>query len=220
MLLGSLGNNYDWVLYIASGAVVTMQYSLLAVLLGLILGTLMALCSLSSYWPWRLFARVYISIIRGTPLILQLGIAYYVLPRVIGINISIFTAGIIAFSLNSAAYVAEIIRSGIQSIDKGQLDAAHALSIPYWPLMIDIIMPQAVRNILPALVNEVINMVKESALIATLGEVDLMHRAQLVAAEHYNYFAPLLVAAFCYYLIILALSYLAKILERRLHDKY
>jgi His/Glu/Gln/Arg/opine family amino acid ABC transporter permease subunit len=211
---------YKWVFYIVNGTLVTLQYSLLAVFFGLCLGLMLALAVLGSNFYLRFLAYSYISVIRGTPLLLQLSIVYYLLPVVTGYNISVFAAGILAFSVNSGAYVAEIIRSGIQSIDKGQFDAAKALSIPYWRMMLDIILPQALRNILPALVNEVVNMVKESALIATLGEVDIMRRAQLVAAEQYSYFAPLLVAAACYYIIIQVLSLLAMFLERKLRDNH
>jgi His/Glu/Gln/Arg/opine family amino acid ABC transporter permease subunit len=211
---------YEWAFYIISGTLVTLQYSLLAVFFGLCIGLMLALAALSSNFFLRALAYSYISIIRGTPLLLQLSIVYYLLPVITSYNISVFAAGVLAFSVNSGAYVAEIIRSGIQSIDKGQFDAARALSIPYWRMMFDIILPQALRNILPALVNEVVNMVKESALIATLGEIDIMRRAQLVAAEQYSYFAPLLVAAACYYIVIQMLSLLAMFLERKLRDNY
>ncbi len=138
------------------------------------------------------------------------------MPSLLNIEISAFTAGIIAFSMNSGAYVSENIRAGIESVDKGQFEAAKSLGIPYKLMMQHIIMPQAIRNILPSLVNESINMVKESSIISVIGEADIMRRANIVSAEQYTYFEPLLVAALCYYILVTILSLLAKLLEKRL----
>ena len=102
----------------------------------------------------------------------------------------------------------------------GQFEAAKMLSVPHGLMMKDIILPQAIRNILPALVNEVVNMVKESSIIAIIGEADLMRRAQVVAAEQYTYFGPMIVAAICYYLLVLSLSFCAKMVENRMNAKY
>jgi ABC-type amino acid transport system permease subunit len=142
--------------------------------------------------------------------------AYFITPLLIGYNISIFEAGIIAFSLNSAAYITEIIRAGIISIDKGQFETAKALSIPYFYRMKDIILPQAIRNILPALVNEITGLLKETAIISFFGEEDIMKRADAIATAQYDYFAPLLVAALCYYVLVMMFSSLAKLIERRM----
>jgi len=130
--------------------------------------------------------------------------------------ISTFEAGVITFSLNSAAYSSEIIRAGIQAIERGQWDAAHVLGLSYRQTLITIILPQAVRNILPALVNEIVDLLKESALISTLGEADLLRRSQIVASEKYLFFEPLLVAAVGYYVMVMVISFLAKALERKL----
>lgn len=207
---------YGWVWYIVKGLGVTLQFTLVSVTFGLLIGILLSLARMTHrpvfVWP----AKIYISIFRGTPLLLQLGFAYFALPALIGINISIFMAGILAFSLNSAAYVSEIIRAGIQSVDKGQFEAAKALGVPYRLMMKDIILPQSFRNILPALVNELVNMLKESAIISTIGAADLMKRAQVISAEQYTYFAPLLVAAGCYYITVVLLSFTAERLEKKL----
>ena len=149
-------------------------------------------------------------------MLVQLSLVYFGAPSLLHYKVSPLVAGIIAFSLNSGAYVSELIRAGIQGIDAGQYEAAQALDIPYFKMMKDIILPQAIRNVLPALVNEVVNLLKETALVSTLGEADIMRQAQVVAAETYSYFEPLLIAAGCYYVLILCLNFLAKKLERTL----
>jgi polar amino acid transport system permease protein len=129
----------------------------------------------------------------------------------LGIKLSVFVAGVLAFSLNSGAYVSEIISSGIESVDVGQIEAARALGVKERLIMKDIILPQAIRNILPSLINELVNMLKESAIISMLGEADLMRRAQMVAAEKFDYFTPIITAAICYYVLVFIFSSLAKV---------
>lgn len=202
--------------YISAGIVVTLQYTLFSSLGGIALGLCLALLKVGPWKVGRAFADFYTSVFRGTPMLVQLSIIYFGAPSLISYKISPLMAGVIAFSLNSGAYVSEIIRTGIHGIDIGQFEAAGALAIPYGLMMKDIILPQAIRKILPALVNEMINLLKETALISTLGEGDIMRRAQLVAAETYSFFEPLLVAAVCYYILVLILSSVAKTLEKRL----
>lgn len=202
--------------YIPYGIFVTLKYALLSVFIGLIIGSFISLARLSSNKFLRSFAVIYLSIIRGTPLLLQLFIMYFAVPALLKIEISAFTAGIIAFAMNSGAYVSENIRAGIESVDKGQFEAAKSLGMPYKVMMQHIIMPQAIRNILPALVNEAINMVKESSIISVIGEADIMRRANIIAAEQYSYLEPLLVAALCYYILVAVLSIIGKKLEKRL----
>jgi His/Glu/Gln/Arg/opine family amino acid ABC transporter permease subunit len=202
--------------YVAGGIFLTLQYTLLSATGGFFLGLIIALLKVGPSRLGQRLASVYVSIFRGTPMLLQLSLFYFGIPSLTAYKISPLLAGVIAFSLNSAAYVSEIIRSGIQALEKGQLEAAKSLNIPSYLAMRDIILPQAIRNVLPALVNEVINLLKETALISTLGEADIMRRAQLIAAETYTYFEPLMMAAVCYYLIVVALSSFAKYLEKRL----
>ncbi len=202
--------------YIPAGVLVTLEYALISVFFGLIIGTALSLCRLSSNKFLKYFAISYLSIFRGTPLLLQLFIMYFAMPALFEIKISAFAAGIIAFSLNSGAYVSENIRAGIESVDKGQFEAAKSLGMSYRLMMQHIIMPQAIRNILPSLVNEAINLVKESSIISVIGEADIMRRANVVSAEQYSYLEPLMVAAICYYILVTALSLLAKLLEKRL----
>lgn len=212
-------NIQDWlssIQYISGGIIVTLEYTLISVALGLIFGSLLSLCKISHNKALKAFSSTYTSIFRGTPLLIQLSLIYFAIPSLTGYQMSVFEAGIIAFSLNSAAYVSEIIRAGIQSIDKGQFEAAKSLGIPYTFMMKDIIFPQALKNILPALVNEVINLLKETAIISVIGGADLMRRAQIVAAEQYSYFTPLLIASAYYYILVETLSYFARVLERKI----
>lgn len=202
--------------YLISGVGVTLQYTLVSLVLGLVLGIFVAMCKISSSQLIRRGANFYTSIFRGTPLLLQLTLVYYGLPQVSGYPITAFEAGILAFSLNSAAYISEIIRAGINAVDKGQFEAVQALGIPYARGMKDIILPQAIRNILPALVNEMVDLLKESSLVSVIGEADLLRRVHLVAAEKYLYFEPLIVVAIVYYVLVMLFSSCAKLLEKKL----
>jgi polar amino acid transport system permease protein len=215
-ILSILMELWPSVLFISEGVFVTLKYSITSVLFGSIIGVLLAICKVGSSSIIKNFADFYTSIFRGTPLLIQLSIIYYGLPPLLNIKISVFAGGVIAFSLNSGAYVSEIIKAGILAIDVGQFEAAKVLNIPKYYTYKDIILPQVLRNILPSLVNELIDMLKESSLISILGEIDLMHRAQLVAAEKYQYFMPMGIAACCYYILVLALTYFSRLLERRL----
>mgnify|MGYP001804357789 CR=1 FL=1 len=184
-------------LFIIGGVSVTLKYSIISVFLGFFIGSFLALFKTSHIRFLVLFADGYTSIFRGTPLLIQLSTIYFAIPQILAIKIPILFAGIIAFSLNSGAYVSEIIRAGINAVDKGQFEAATALGIP-------------------SLINELINIVKESAIISFLGEEDLIRRATMVAQEQFDFFTPMLISAFCYYLIVLMLARLAKIVENRM----
>lgn len=203
-------------IFIVKGVGVTLQYSLTSVFFGLILGSLLALCKVLEVRSLRFLAHAYTSIFRGTPILIQLSMVYYALPSLIGVKLNIFFAGVIAFSLNSGAYISEIIRAGIASVNKGQIEAAKALGVSPVLRMKDIILPQAFRYIMPALVNELINLIKESALISVIGGMDLMRRAQAVSAASFDFFTPMLTAALAYYVLVLIISSFAMALEKRL----
>ncbi|MEO0348032.1 MAG: ABC transporter substrate-binding protein/permease, partial [Pseudomonadota bacterium] len=204
----------DKILFIISGVKITLLYSLVSVIIGLIFGTGLALTHVSSYKLLQKFASIYVSIFRGTPVLVQLFLIHYGVPSLLGIKISPLFSGILTFSLNSSAYVSEIVKGGIRSVDKGQYEAARALGVPYRLCMRDIILPQAFRKVLPSLVNEVIDLMKESSLLALIGEVEMMRRAQIIAAETYDYFTPLLLVAICYYSLVTILAKAAKRLEK------
>jgi polar amino acid transport system permease protein len=202
--------------FIFEGVIITLKYSTISVIFGSIIGVILAILKVSKFKILRFIADAYTSIFRGTPLLIQLSIVYFGFQSLLGVKMSVFAAGIIAFSLNSGAYVSEVIRAGIQAVDKGQTEAAEALGIPQVLIMKDIIIPQAVRNIFPSLINELINLIKESAMISMLGEMDIMRRAQVVSAETFSYFTPMITAALAYYIMVLIISSFAKILEKKL----
>lgn len=202
--------------FILNGIWVTLLFVLVAAIIGFIIGTILSLFKISNVRGLKCFADAYTSIFRGTPLILQLMIFYFATPQLTGYDIPAFLAGILAFGLNSGAYISEIIRAGIQAVDDGQREAAEALGVPYRPMMKDIILPQALKNILPALLNEFVTLTKESAIVSTIGFLDIMRRAQVVSANTYTAFEPLLVAGLIYYLLVMGLTQLGGLLERRL----
>lgn len=202
--------------FMLEGIWVTLKFVFFAIILGAILGTFLALFKIGSIKPLRWFADAYTSIFRGTPLILQLMIIYYSIPQLTGYDISPFLSAILAFGLNSSAYISEIIRAGIQAVDKGQMEAAQALGIPYRAMMKDIILPQALKNILPALMNEFITLTKESAIVSTIGYLDLMRRAQVVGSDLFRNFEPLLFVGLIYWCLVMGLTVLGRMFERRL----
>lgn len=202
--------------FILEGIWVTLKFVIVAIILGSILGTILALFKIGSIKPLRWFADAYTSIFRGTPLILQLMIIYYSIPQLTGYDISPFLSAILAFGLNSSAYISEIIRAGIEAVDKGQMEAAQALGIPYRAMMKDIILPQALKNILPALMNEFITLTKESAIVSTIGYLDLMRRAQVVGSDLFRNFEPLLFVGLIYWCLVMGLTVIGRMFERRL----
>ncbi|MFD1031266.1 amino acid ABC transporter permease [Metaplanococcus flavidus] len=202
--------------FMLKGIWTTIQFVFVAIILGSILGTVLALFKIGKAKSLRWFADAYTSIFRGTPLILQLMIIYYSIPQLTGYDINPFLSAVLAFGLNSSAYISEIIRAGIQAVDKGQMEAAQALGIPYRTMMKDIILPQALKNILPALMNEFITLTKESAIVSTIGYLDLMRRAQVVGSDLFRNFEPLLFVGFIYWCMVMVLTVLGKMFERRL----
>lgn len=202
--------------FILWGTLVTLKYTVFSIFFGLILGTVLAIFKISHLKPLTYFGRFYTSIFRGTPLLVQLSLVYFATPQLTGYKITAFEAGLFAFSLNSGAYISEIIRAGIQAVDKGQFEAALSLGVSYGSAMKDIILPQAIKNILPALVNEMVDLLKESALVSVIGEMDLLRRANIVAAQKYIYFEPLILVAAVYYILVMTFSSFAKKFEKRM----
>lgn len=200
--------------FILQGVPVTLQYTLLSVVFGFGWGIILSLFKISGIKPLDYFAQAYTSIFRGEPLILMLSLVYFATPQLTGYSISPLEAGVITFSLNSGAYVSETIRGGILAVDKGQREAAMSLGVPYLLYMWDIILPQALKNILPALVNETINLLKDTALVSTIGAQDILRSAQIVGAEKYVYFEPLIIAGLIYYVMIMILTFGASALEK------
>ncbi|GEL77535.1 amino acid ABC transporter permease [Tenuibacillus multivorans] len=202
--------------FMLEGIWVTLGFVIIAIVIGFFIGSFIALVKISHIKVLRWIADFYTSVFRGTPLILQLMFVYYAVPQVLGYDISPFLSAILTFGLNSSAYVSEIIRAGIEAVDKGQREAAMALGIPYRPMMIKIILPQAMKNILPALMNEFITLTKESAIVSVINYLDLMRRAQVVGAELYRNFEAYIFVGAIYYVMVMMLTVLGKLLERRL----
>src|SRR6056297_2438819 len=215
----------DYYKFFINGTQITVMLAFFAVLFGIFIGIFLAMFKISSNKILKAFASAYIEFIRGTPLLVQLFIIYYGLPMLgiefpdfslLGQNVGDFMAGVIAMSVNSGAYVAEIFRAGIQAVDKGQMEAARSLGMPYLMAMKKIILPQAFKNILPALGNEFIVVVKESAIVSVVGITELMYRADTIRGITYKAFAPLMVAAVIYFIITYTLSRLLGMVERRM----
>ncbi|MFD2627251.1 amino acid ABC transporter permease [Oceanobacillus kapialis] len=204
--------------FILEGIGATLKFVSISIVMGFVLGTLLALCKITKIPVLKGFAVFYTSIFRGTPLILQLMIIYFAIPQLTGYDISAFLSAVLAFGLNSAAYISEIIRGGIQAVDRGQTEAAEALGVPYKPMMLNIILPQAFKNILPAMMNEFITLTKESALVSTIGYLDLMRRAQVVGSDIYRNFEPLIFVALIYWIMVYLLTFAGSLVERRLRQ--
>ena len=204
------------------GAGVTIQITALSVGFGLVIGVFMGMARLSKLWMIRSFAAVYVDFIRGTPLLVQIFLIYFALPIIIGQRIDPFVAAITACSVNSGAYVAEIFRGGIQSIDKGQMEAGRSLGMTWWQTMRFIILPQAFKRVIPPLGNEFIAMLKDSSLVSVIGFEELTRRGQLIIARTYGSFEIWLTVAFIYLVMTLSISRLVAYLERRykIDDKH
>lgn len=202
--------------YILAGVKVTLQVVSLAGIIGFIIGTLLALCKIGRIKLLKIFADVYTSIFRGTPLVLQLMLIFFGLPQATGITFEPVTAAILAFGLNSGAYISEVIRAGIMAVDKGQREAAMALGVPYRQMMKDIILPQALKNILPALMNEYITLTKESAIVTVIGVMDVMRRSFMTASNTYAYLEAFMFAGLIYYVLVMILTLIGKLIERRM----
>ncbi len=202
----------------------TLIIAVFTVLFGTILGVLMAMARMSKFKPLKWLATAYIEFFRGTPLMVQLMFIFYGLPM-IGVTFPTvsfipdfdrFAAGVVAMSLNSCAYVAEIIRSGIQAVDAGQMEAARCLGFHHREAMALVILPQAVRNILPALGNEFVTIIKESSIVSVISIADLMFRAKGIIAKTYNSLECLAVVAIIYFILTFLGGRLIALMERRM----
>lgn len=205
-----------WPIFL-KGLAGTLKYAFIAVSLGTILGALVAMLSLSKNKILSGIATVYVNVLRGTPLLVQMYISYYFLPMAFPIlnNIDVVYFVLLALVLNSSAYVGEIIRGGINSVDKGQVEAARSLGMTAGHTMSKIVLPQAIKNILPALGNEYIAMIKETSLAGTFMLYELMYTRTLLANK-YLIWQPLFIIAGIYLVVTLLLSFLVSLLEKRL----
>lgn len=197
-----------------SGIGVTIKVSLLAVVIGILIGMLIAMCNLSKRKPLRLIGGIYTDIIRGTPSVTQLMIIYFVIFATVNLDKWIIAS--IAFGVNSGAYVSEIIRAGIMSIDKGQTEAGRSLGLNAFQTMTRIVIPQAVKNIFPALCNEFIVLIKETAIVGYVGLMDIQKAGDFIKSATFIAFMPLIGTAIIYYVLIKMLTLLLNRIESSL----
>lgn len=206
---------------VISGLKNTVEIAVIGLFIGIIIGILIAIVRVMP--KYKVLPRIldkictfYVGIFRGTPMVVQLLIAYYVLFPLMGIKLASLTVCIIIFGLNSGAYVSEIMRSGIQSVDKGQLEAGRALGMSYGMTMIKIVIPQAIKNILPTLGNEFIVLIKETSIVSFVGALDLYTAFNYIGSNNYEFMVPYIIMAAIYIVLVLIISTMVKILERRM----
>ncbi|MCQ1198253.1 ABC transporter permease subunit [Staphylococcus aureus] len=203
--------------FFLKGIKITILISLIGVALGSILGAFVALMKLSKIKIISWIASIYIEILRGTPMLVQVFIVFFGITAALGLDISALVCGTIALVINSLAYIAEIIRAGINAVDKGQMEAARSLGLNYRQTMKSVIMPQAIKNILPSLGNEFVTLIKESSIVSTIGVGEIMFNAQVVQGISFDPFTPLLVAAALYFVLTFVLTRIMNMIEGRLN---
>ena len=203
--------------FFLKGIKITILISLIGVALGSILGAFVALMKLSKIKIISWIASIYIEILRGTPMLVQVFIVFFGITAALGLDISALVCGTIALGINSSAYIAEIIRAGINAVDKGQMEAARSLGLNYRQTMKSVIMPQAIKNILPALGNEFVTLIKESSIVSTIGVGEIMFNAQVVQGISFDPFTPLIVAAALYFVLTFVLTRIMNMIEGRLN---
>ncbi len=197
------------------GAVLTIKISVISLFIAFFIGLFAGLMRISRSRILRLIATIYIDLIRGTPLLIQILFIYFGLPEVLGIKLSALTAGIIAISINAGAYLVEIFRAGIQSIPKGQMEAGRSLGFTHGQTMRLIILPQAIRRMVPAIVNQFIISLKDTSLLSVIGVAELTLQGQTIYSMNFKAFQILSTVAVFYLVIIYALTLVMRVVERR-----
>ncbi|PKM51411.1 MAG: amino acid ABC transporter permease [Firmicutes bacterium HGW-Firmicutes-7] len=199
----------------------TLYIAIVGLAIGIIIGTVIAIVEVFPKYK-RLpkilnsLCRFYVGMFRGTPVVVQLLVTYYVVLPLIGINMPALNVCVLVFGLNSGAYVSEIMRGGIMSVDAGQMEAGRALGLSYQVTMLKVVIPQAVKNILPTLGNELIALVKETSVVSFVGAADLYVAFNYIGTNSYEFMVPYLVMAFIYIMVVMIIALLIKTMERRL----
>ena len=205
-----------------SGIKVTIVISIMSCFFGLLLGIILAFMKISGVKVLQFIATAYVEIIRGTPILVQISLVFFGLPflgihfpsfQIMGVDFERLSAGILALIINSGAYECEIVRSGIQSIGKGQLEGAMSLGFSKWESMVRIIIPQAIKNILPVIGNEFVTLIKESSQVSVIGMADLMYTATPIQGISFQPFPPLVIVAVYYFILTFAVSNVLRALE-------
>ena len=199
----------------------TLLIAILGLLIGIVIGTVIATVHVMPKYkklPRVLdkICDVYVAFFRGTPIVVQLLLGYYVILPLLGIKMQPEYACVLIFGLNSGAYASEIMRAGITSVDKGQLEAARALGMGYWVSMLKVVLPQAIKNILPTLGNEFISLIKETSVVSFVAATDIYKAFNKIGGQNYEYIVPYLVMALIYIVLVLGITGLLKLMERRL----
>ena len=200
---------------LARGTVVTLQISLAAGILACIIGFTLGLCALSNIGPLRWAIAAYVDFVRGTPLLIQVFLVFFALP-VIGIRFDEIWAGIIALAFNTSAYIAETVRGGVGSVERGQTEAAESIGMVRWQILTYILLPQALRPMIPPLTNELISMTKNTSLLSVISVYELTRAGQAIISVHFVPFEIYLLLALYYYVLIKSLSYLSRFVENRM----
>jgi His/Glu/Gln/Arg/opine family amino acid ABC transporter permease subunit len=214
--------HFDWSVVsdyfpaLMQGLLITLQVSAISELVGILLGLIIALCRLSSFTPLRYLAIAYIDFLRGIPVLVMLLWVYYGFSILFGLNLGQMEAGVIGLGCSYAAYIAEIFRSGIQAIPKGQREAGRTLGLARWQIMAYVVLPQAVRIIIPPLGNTAISMLKDSSLVAIIAVSDLMRQTMVAASETFRPFELYAATAVIYYLLTFLSARLITFLESRM----
>lgn len=207
---------WDYRTYFATGIQYTLLLAAIGVICGFVLGIIISLLRMSRIWLPRLIGSVWVEVLRGTPMVVQLFIIHYGLVA-FGIKLTPIESGAITLSINSSAYLAEVFRAGIQGVDRGQSEAARSLGMTRSMTMRYIVLPQALKSVLPAIGNEFITIIKESSIVSFIGVTDLMYQSGAIQGITYDYLSPLLVIAAIYFIMTFILSKLLGAFERRLN---
>ena len=229
LFLGGCSSNWGWyvvnpstpagqrnLMFLLDGLYYTIALSVTAILISIILGLLVALPGLASQRPARVVNRVYVELVRAVPILVLILWVYYGLPQVADISISVFWAGVLALAISDSAFQAEIFRAGIQSIDRGQHEAAHSISLSYVDKMRFVILPQAIKRILPALGNQLVYMLKMSSLVSVIGMEELTRRANELVVTEYRPLEIYTVLVLEYLVLILVVSAAVRWFEMRM----
>ncbi len=201
------------------GLKLTLQMTILSLVLAVIVGMITCLFSISKVKPLNWISGIYLSLIRGTPLMVQAFFIYFGITGSLGIRITSFSAAILVLCLNAGAYLSEIFRSGIAAVNKGQMEAARSLGLPYGVAMRKIILPQAIRIVIPSVLNQFIITLKDTSILSVIGCGELMRQGQLIVARNYESFKTYAIVAVMYYVVVVVLTKIFQLVERRLANK-
>ncbi|NLL78949.1 MAG: amino acid ABC transporter permease [Clostridiales bacterium] len=202
--------------YLLSAMGKTLELTFLSLIFASVIGLLFGMLNVSKKKGLHLIANLYIDCIRGVPLVVLAFFVYFGIPLATGIRLSALVAGIIALSLNAGAYMAEIVRAGIQAVDKGQMEAARSLGLPYGTSMRKVILPQAIRTMIPSIINQFIITLKDTSILSVIGFPELVKAGQIVIARNFESFKMWVIIGIMYLVVITVLSKVARKLERRL----